>query len=88
MDSHELMMKAADALAEDDLKEAERLFLMASETDSTSYLPFYNLGVRQTVQVISLFTIWVFWPRTRKGWKRLSPIWGKPSPSKRMMPIS
>ena len=45
MDSHELMMKAADALAEDDLKEAERLFLMASETDSTSYLPFYNLGV-------------------------------------------
>lgn len=45
MDSRELMMKASDALAEDNLKEAERLFLMASETDSTNYLAFYNLGI-------------------------------------------
>jgi Flp pilus assembly protein TadD len=45
MDSQELMMKASDALAEDNLKEAERLFLMASETDSTNYLAFYNLGI-------------------------------------------
>ena len=45
MDSQELMMKASDALAEDNLKEAERLFLMASAADSTNYLAFYNLGI-------------------------------------------
>ena len=45
MNSQELMMKASDALSEDNLKDAERLFLMASETDSTNYLAFYNLGI-------------------------------------------
>ena len=38
------MMKASDALEEDNPKEAERLFLLAAETDS-SYLAFYNLGI-------------------------------------------
>ena len=45
MDSQELMMKGADALFEGDLAEAERLFLQASETDSTNYLAYYNLGL-------------------------------------------
>ena len=44
MDLRELMMKASDALEEDNPKEAERLFLLAAETDS-SYLAFYNLGI-------------------------------------------
>ena len=45
MNSQELMMKAADALAEDDMHEAERLFLLAVEADSSNYLAFYNLGL-------------------------------------------
>ncbi|MBO7517361.1 MAG: tetratricopeptide repeat protein [Spirochaetia bacterium] len=45
MDSRELMMRASDALAENDLKEAERLFLMASETGTPSHLAYYNLGI-------------------------------------------
>lgn len=45
MDLRELMMKASDALEEDNPKEAERLFLLAAEADSSSYLAFYNLGI-------------------------------------------
>ena len=45
MNSQELMMKAADALVEDDMHEAERLFLLAVEADSSNYLAFYNLGL-------------------------------------------
>ena len=45
MNSRELMMKGADALAEENLQEAEKLFLMAAEADSTNYLAFYNLGL-------------------------------------------
>ncbi|MBR4158973.1 MAG: tetratricopeptide repeat protein [Spirochaetia bacterium] len=44
MDSQELLMKGADALAEDNLKEAESLFLLAAEADDSNYLAFYNLG--------------------------------------------
>ena len=45
MDSRELLMKGADALAEDNLQEAERLFLLAAEADNSNYLAFYNLGL-------------------------------------------
>jgi len=45
MNSQELMMKASDALAEDNLQEAERLFLLAADADSSNYLAFYNLGL-------------------------------------------
>ena len=45
MNSQELMMKASDALAEDNLQEAERLLLLAAEADSSNYLAFYNLGI-------------------------------------------
>ena len=38
-------MKASDALAEDNLQEAERLFLLAADADSSNYLAFYNLGI-------------------------------------------
>ena len=38
-------MKASDALAEDNLQEAERLFLLAADADSSNYLAFYNLGL-------------------------------------------
>ncbi len=45
MDSQEYMMQASDALAEENLKEAERLFLLAAEADSSNRLAFYNLGL-------------------------------------------
>ena len=45
MDSQELMMKGADALAEDDMQKAEELFLLASKADSSNHLAFYNLGL-------------------------------------------
>ena len=45
MDSQELLMKGADALAEDNLQEAESLFLLAAEADNSNYLAFYNLGL-------------------------------------------
>ena len=45
MDSRELMLKGADALAEDNIKEAEKLFRMAAEADSSNHLAFYNLGI-------------------------------------------
>ncbi|MBR5672543.1 MAG: tetratricopeptide repeat protein [Spirochaetales bacterium] len=38
-------MKGADALAEDNLQEAERFFLLAAEADNSNYLAFYNLGL-------------------------------------------
>ena len=38
-------MKGADALAEDNLQEAERFFLLAAEADDANYLAFYNLGL-------------------------------------------
>ena len=38
-------MKGADALAEDNLQEAERLFLLAAKADDTNYLALYNLGL-------------------------------------------
>lgn len=38
-------MKGADALAEDNLKEAERFFILAAEADDSNYLAFYNLGL-------------------------------------------
>ena len=45
MNSQELLMKGADALAEDNLQEAERLFLLAAKADDTNYLALYNLGL-------------------------------------------
>ena len=45
MNSQELMMQASDALAEDNLQEAERLLLLAADADSSNYLAFYNLGL-------------------------------------------
>ncbi len=50
MNSQELLMKGADALAEDNLKEAERLFLLAAEADDSNYLAFYNLGLLESDQ--------------------------------------
>ena len=38
-------MKGADALTEDNLKEAERFFISAAEADDSNYLAFYNLGL-------------------------------------------
>ena len=45
MNSQELLMKGADALTEDNLKEAERFFISAAEADDSNYLAFYNLGL-------------------------------------------
>ena len=45
MNSQELMMQASDALFEGNMAEAERLFLLATEADSSNSLAFYNLGL-------------------------------------------
>ena len=45
MNSQELMMQASDALFEGNMVEAERLFLLATEADSSNSLAFYNLGL-------------------------------------------
>ena len=45
MDFRETMMKGAEALENDNPREAEKLFLRASEIDSSNYLAFYNLGI-------------------------------------------
>ena len=45
MKSQDFMMKAADALAEEKVQEAERLFLLAADADSANYLAYYNLGL-------------------------------------------
>ena len=38
-------MQASDALFEGNMAEAERLFLLATEADSSNSLAFYNLGL-------------------------------------------
>ena len=45
MDFREIMMRASDALEDNNLQEAEKLFLLAAEADSSNSLAFYNLGI-------------------------------------------